>query len=258
MIGSSISVNDFGSNTAVFASQRLQPAPYRAHFAAHKPDQHAGDDSKHHNGAAFGQSVDLPALQHRSEDERDRHPQQRQRHVQRQILLFAVATVGGNRRAAARPARHAVDFEAVVRAVVELGVADVDDRAVLGVRKGKRRNEDVHDLHFGGDAVAHAGLKRDFARHAVERDVQNAFVEQSSLLFGSAPHAAPLNSRKRGVGLRFEYSVQRVGDGHHRIIDKNRVFGVQIVASHDLLSAQLLRLRLHLRVLRQIVLRLTL
>lgn len=248
-------MNVFGSNTAVFA---LSPrhAAYRAHLAAHEPNQHARDDSKHHDRAALGQAVNLPSLQHRSEDKRDRHPQQRQRHVQRQILLLAVASVGRNRRAAAWPARHAVDFEAVVGAVDELGVADVDNRSVLLVKRGKRGNVDVHDLHFGGDAIADAGFEGNSPGHAVERDVENAMVEQRSLFFRSAIHSTAIWVREGRIGLRFQHGVESVSDGHDGVVDKNRVFRVQIVVDHDLFPAQFLRLRLHIRVLCQIVLRL--
>lgn len=123
------------SDRTLRSSFESHPVPYRTHFASHKPNQYACNDSKHHHSAALGQSVDLPSLQHRSEDERYGHPEQSERHVERQILLFAVTSVGGHSRTAAWPARNAVDLKPIVRAVVELGIADIDDDSVLRVIK---------------------------------------------------------------------------------------------------------------------------
>lgn len=74
-------------------------------------------------------------------------------------------------------------------------------------------------------------------------------VEQRSLFFRSETHSTAIWVREGRIGLRFQHGVESVSDGHDGVVDKNRVFRVQIVVDHDLFPAQLLRLRLHIRML---------
>lgn len=134
-------------------------------------------------------------LQQRAEHERHQHPQQGHRHVQRQVVAAFVVTVCGNGGGTARPARHLVDREA--RALGgELGVADIGDLAVLGVRGGGDGDEDVDDLHLDGEAVADLGLEVDVAAVAGEGHVEDLVVEQLAL--GDAPE---------GVSVCFECAL---------------------------------------------------
>ena len=75
------------------------------------------------------------------------------------VRYSAKDSVGGNGGTAARPLWHGIDGEAVVGEVSELGVADIHDLSVLQVNAVCLPNVNVHNLQLDRQSVAVSGRK---------------------------------------------------------------------------------------------------
>ena len=150
--GSSSSVHDLASNTAV----------YHSHSSINPTADIPEPMYRINTPAMIPKMTTTPLWLRRWTSQCSSHvPTMNEKaiHSSVSVRYSAKYSVGGNGGTADKPLWHGVDGETVVGEVGELGVADIHDLSVLQVNSVCLPNVDVHNLQLDRQSVAVSGRK---------------------------------------------------------------------------------------------------